>query len=144
VARPGLAKLASGWTDAKNNHMGRANECCAPIRFGNMNKKSVTGLVVAFFIAGFFLGTALIATCYPNVQVTYTDGTTQECSLFCIWDGGWLCRGPGQKKAVPTDPGKEAVPAEPGKKAVPKEPGKGQEENGRPNKRDTEKPPRSH
>jgi hypothetical protein len=38
------------------------------------------------------LGSALYAVCYANVTVYYGDGSSQSCSTFCVFQGGWLCR----------------------------------------------------
>jgi hypothetical protein len=31
------------------------------------------------------------AVCYPEVTIYWADGTSQECSYFCTFSGGWLC-----------------------------------------------------
>jgi hypothetical protein len=38
------------------------------------------------------LASVLYAICYSNVTVYYSDGSTQSCGTFCVFEGGWLCR----------------------------------------------------
>jgi hypothetical protein len=38
------------------------------------------------------LASVLYAVCYSNVTVYYSDGTSQSCGTFCVFQGGWLCR----------------------------------------------------
>lgn len=38
------------------------------------------------------LATVAYTLCYSNVTIYYADGSTQSCSTFCVFSGGWLCR----------------------------------------------------
>jgi len=38
------------------------------------------------------LASVAYTLCYSNVTVYYSDGTSQACGTFCVFNNGWLCR----------------------------------------------------